>query len=104
MGWVALAQQLADQPSPRLLVESPVPLEIPEELQLPGRLYIGVPTQYYERPQHFMPSGSMGEGASGTPPSNPARAGGSSPGEAEQEEPEVKLETSEEVAEDVSDY
>ncbi len=101
MGWVALAQQVADQPSPRLLIESPVPLEIPETLQLTGMIFIGVPTQYYERPQHIVASGSMGEGASSAPPSNPVRAGGVSPGEAEQE---AKQETLEEVADDLPDY
>ncbi len=101
MGWVALAQQLADQPSPRLLVESPVPVELPEALQLPGRLFIGMPTQYYERPQYFVSSCSTGEGASSTPPSNPAHSGGVSTVEAG---PEVKHEALEEAAADMPDY
>ncbi len=96
MGWVALAQQLPGQPSPRLLVESPVPVELPETLLLPGTLYIGVPTQYYERPHYRAPGVLIGEGARGTPPYDSAGAGGARTGEQEQESQTVIEEAVEE--------
>ncbi len=99
MGWVALAQQLSGQPSPRLLIASPVPLELPDALPLPGLLFIGVPREQFDHALHRAASaGRSGEGASSTPPAHNEEVGSSSPVTA------PKQEAQDETAEDPADF